>query len=90
MLGLLVREARRRSDLRNPKKYKVVYVSRLTILGQQAGPGWYIVTPSYDPVGPIITQVEAEKTLFAALEQIRGKPLSDDEKEKAREHWNKK
>lgn len=90
MLGLFVRSIRRRSEFRDPKKYKVTYVNRFTVLGQQSGPGYYIVNPDFDTIGPIITQGDAEKLLFSALEEVRGKPFSDDEKEKARAVWNKK
>jgi len=90
MLGLLIRSIRRRREFRDPKKYKVTYVNRFTILGQQSGPGYYIANPSFDFIGPIITQGDAENLLLAALEEIRGKPFSDDEKEKARAHWSKK
>jgi hypothetical protein len=80
---------RRRSELRNPKSYKVKFVPFYTVLGKQAGEGWYIIAPRVDPLGPIPSQEEAENLLISALEQIVGKPMKDSEKEKAREHWKK-
>ena len=90
MLAPLVGAIMRRSELRNVKSYKVMFVSKYTLMGAKAGEGWYIIAPRVDPMGPMPSQTEAEDLLIQALEQIHGKPFSDDEKEKARTTWKQK
>jgi hypothetical protein len=75
-------------EARNPKAYKIKYVMSITPLGQQRGEGWYILTPSHDFVGPLTTQETAENVLISALEELRGKPISKDERQKAHELWD--
>ncbi len=89
MLAPLVRLVVQRRELRDPKAYQVKFVPWYTIVGKNQGEGWYIIAPRLDPIGPIKEQKEAEDLLIAALEEIRGKPFTDVEKEKARERWRK-
>ena len=87
MLSPIIGAIMKRGELRNPKSYKVRFVSKYTLMGSRAGEGWYIIAPRVDPLGPIPSQTEAEDLLLAALEKIRGKPFSDGEKESARKVW---
>ena len=87
MLSPLISAIMKRGELRNPKSYKVTFVPWYTVMGKAAGEGWYIIAPRVDPLGPIPSQTEAEELLIAALEQIRGKPFSDSEKDNARKVW---
>lgn len=89
MLAPLIGIIKRHSELRNPKSYKVKFVPWYTVMGKAAGGGWYIIAPRVDPIGPIKSQTEAEDLLIAAMEEITGNPMSDKDKEKAREIWKK-
>jgi len=54
---------------------------------QERGEGWYILTPSHEFVGPLSSQESAENVLFSALEELRGKAMTAEERQKAYEWW---
>ena len=73
--------------LQDARAYKIKFVPSFTLLGQQSGEGWYILTPSHRSVGPIPSKERAEDVLCSALEQLGGKALTPDERQNARDIW---
>ncbi len=89
MLAPFVRMLRERAESRDPKEYKILFSSQYTKVGQTEGEGWYILVPGARHFGPIRSQVAAEDIVFAAIEELRGKTIGPEERQKARALWAK-
>ncbi len=89
MLAPFIRMALDHGKEKNPKRYRLLQAIPFSILALKRGEGWYIVTPNFEMVGPATTREQAEDALLAALDELRGKPMSDEERQKARDHWRK-
>jgi len=89
LLSSLVKAIKRNSELRDPKFYKIAFIAEGTLMGDIVGEGWYIITTDGPTVGPITSRQAAEDLLIAALEQVNGKPFSEEEKAMRRAYWIK-
>ncbi len=89
MLAPFVRMLRERAESRDPKAYKILFSSQYTKVGRAEGEGWYILAPGARHFGPIRSQEAAEDIVFAAIEEMSGKTIGTEQRQKARALWAK-